>query len=684
MLPTLNRFVRAGAGALATVALAGGTAGTAHAAEKVTPDVSGLQRVLVVGCRFSDTTSPDILDYSNDGIRQILSHTHDYFDVQSNHRVDFEGEFTGWHTLPKSVNDYGDDGKDATKDCQDISSQVLADRGEQATDYRAIVMLFNYDKGISNETNTGDGRPGTWVRLRYTGGVGGGWTSEAVWAHEMGHAFGLQHSTFPTRQDGNQYNDFQDAMSGYSHSAQKRWNFPVGGVCNGIAGHPRCIYSGEADEVPVDYSAFQKQRLGWLFPDQIATHWGGRSTYQLSAPTYNPSDGLTVEKLKMVEVKIPGSTAYYAIEYRRGDDGGDSNASAFRRDWDSYDLGIRSDRVTVYLVEPDLYPTKAAAVLGDANLAAVLNPGDGYTAPGGSPPITVTFDSVEPGPRMNASVTVTTPHPPAPQTFLSADGKDGSWVNHDVSANLLAYQAVDGAPLAQTYYGVDDGGCSDQTLDCAFYSPDGFTVAGEGVHDVTYFSTDVTGGAETAQHTTIRIDKTAPATTAAVATVGAGRELTLAAGDALSGVRETDYDLDGAGFKPYGAPLDITAPGAHTVRFRSVDNAGNFETPQQVQVNVPLPPLTATATATPAKIAKADGRAVKVHIAIRSNASGATLRLTKVTHTGKGKTRGWTVGTADVDGQVFAVKGVTYTLTYAVKDGSGRTVQATAKVIVAP
>src|SRR3954452_10893309 len=104
--PTLNRFVRArAAGAPAPAALAGGAAGTAHAAEKVTPDVTGLQRVLVVGCRFHDTTSPDILDYSNPGIRQILSRTHDYFDTQSNHRVDFEGEFTGWRTLPKSVND---------------------------------------------------------------------------------------------------------------------------------------------------------------------------------------------------------------------------------------------------------------------------------------------------------------------------------------------------------------------------------------------------------------------------------------------------------------------------------------------------------------------------------------------------------------------------------------------------
>ena len=96
---------------------------------------------------------PDILNYSNDGIRTILRHTHDYFDTVSNHRVDFQGEFEGWHTLPKSSGSYSEkDGNEQTRDCQDIAENVLASRGEQATDYRAIVLLFNLDRGISNET----------------------------------------------------------------------------------------------------------------------------------------------------------------------------------------------------------------------------------------------------------------------------------------------------------------------------------------------------------------------------------------------------------------------------------------------------------------------------------------------------------------------------------------------------
>jgi M6 family metalloprotease-like protein len=676
----LTRLAATGASCIAALAA---SAGIAHAApEKVTPDVTGTQRVLAIGCYFKDTAFPGILDLADPGIGTILQHTHDYFDTQSNHRVDFEGGFEGWHQLPGNSSDYTDDGGNKqTSHCQSIARDVLQSRGEKASDYAAIVMLFNLDNANMSNATFKD-TDGTWVRLRYTGGTGGGWTSEAVWAHEMGHVFGLLHSTFPTRAQGNQYNDFQDTMSGFAHSAQHRWNFLAGGVCNGMLDHPRCIYSGEADNIPVDYGAFQKQRLGWLSADQIATHRGWTSTYQLSAPTYNPSDAPTAEKLKLLYVPIPNSTAYYAIEYRRGDDGSDSNSEAFNRGWDSYDLGIRSDRVTVYYVEPDLYNNNAGD-LGDANLEAVLNPGDSFTQAAGKPPLTVSFDSVEPGPRTNAQVTVTAPPPVTPQTVLaSPDGRNGAWSNHDVTAQLFALDPRgDVMTNAQSYYGIDAPHCNEQTLDCV--SANGpFTISGEGVHDVTFFSVDVAGFTEVAQHQKIRIDETGPTTTASAATAGNGTRVTLGATDALSGVAETDYDLDGAGFKPYTGPVLVTGTGAHTLRFRSVDNAGNFETPKQITVKVTAPPPTCVATASPARITKADGRLVTVRVAVRSpTATG--VKLVKRSGTA-GAMRGWQLGTADTSGQVTAVAGARYTLKYQVTDKLRQTGTCVAKVAVAP
>jgi hypothetical protein len=679
-----GRLRRATAGVLAAGALAGVAAVPAHAAAKVTPDVSGRQDVLVVGCRFGDTTSPDLLNDANDGIRSILSHTHEYFDDVSNRRVDFEGEFAGWHDLPKSSGDYGDDGVDATNDCQNVASQVLSDRGKTAADYHAVVMLFNRNLGkLSNRTFTSPGRPGIWVRLRFSGGTGGGWTSEGVWAHELSHSFGLRHTSFPTRADGNQYNDFQDVMSGFSQADQRRWNFLAGGVCNGIAAHPQCLYSGYGDQMPVHMGAFQKQRLGWLSDDQVATHIGGTKTYPLSAPTYNPDHEPTVELLKLVEVPLAGTSDYYAIEYRRGnDDGAASDQAAFRRGWSSYEKGIRSDRVTVYLVSPRLDKDDDADDLGDANLVAVLKPGDRYTAPAGAPDLSVSLDAVDQNSHLNASVTVGTPHPLPPATVISATGRDGTWANQDVTARLFTVPNPFAA-VATTYYGVDDPGCTEQTRDCAIYDGNSFTIAGEGEHDVTYFSSDVTDGVETANHATVRIDKTAPVTAPSVATTGGAVQLALTASDALSGVSETDYDLDGAGFAPYTGPVTIAKPGSHTVRIRSVDNAANAEAPQTLSLNVPAAPIDFVATASPARIRKADGRAVKVHIALRTDAGNPTVRLIKVTRNHRGRVKGWTIGSADVAGTVYAARAAAYTFTYEVTDGDGRTAQATTKVVVA-
>ena len=89
--------------------------------------------------------------------------------------------------------------------------------------------------------------------------------------------------------------------------------------------------------------------------------------------------------------------------------------------------------------------------------------------------------------------------------------------------------------------------------------------------------------------------------------------------------------------------------------------------PQTLTVDVTTPPFTATALATPSSIARANGRAVNVHVALRSDTPGGLVRLDN---------------SADLDGVVYAVPGVTYTLTYTVTEPLGSTAQARAKVVV--
>jgi hypothetical protein len=290
------------------------------------------------------------------------------------------------------------------------------------------------------------------------------------------------------------------------------------------------------------------------------THWGGETTYHLSAPTFSPNGGDSpLRRLKMVHVKIPSSTAYY--KFRRGARTGEDTTAAESPGWDAaHEKGIRSHRVTVYYVEPDVYRLQKDD-LGDANLMAVLDPGGVFIAPTDKYPLQVSFKQIDDESAMTASVAETTPNLPPPYTTFSAAGTDGSWVNQDVSAILSPIAQA--APIAATYYGIDNAGCNESTLNCPIYA-DGLTVAGEGEHDLTCFSTDVTGQAEPAQHAIVRIDKTPPSTAASVGTAGGSVALKLVASDARSGVRQIDYRINGASQQTYQTPIAISAPGHHT------------------------------------------------------------------------------------------------------------------------
>jgi hypothetical protein len=51
--------------------------------------------------------------------------------------------------------------------------------------------------------------------------------------------------------------------------------------------------------------------------------------------------------------------------------------------------------------------------------------------------------------------------------------------------------------------------------------------------------------------------------------------VTVTAADAGSGIDTVEYQVDDAGFRPYTAPVAVTAVGDHSVGFRATDRAGN-------------------------------------------------------------------------------------------------------------
>lgn len=97
------------------------------------------------------------------------------------------------------------------------------------------------------------------------------------------------------------------------------------------------------------------------------------------------------------------------------------------------------------------------------------------------------------------------------------------------------------------------------------------------------------------------LDLTPPSTTASLAgTGGAGGwytgpvTITLAATDAMSGVSVTQYRIDGGAWQTYSVPFRVALDGAHTVEFRSTDNAGMEEPVQSVRFSVDTSPISPT------------------------------------------------------------------------------------------
>lgn len=101
---------------------------------------------------------------------------------------------------------------------------------------------------------------------------------------------------------------------------------------------------------------------------------------------------------------------------------------------------------------------------------------------------------------------------------------------------------------------------------------------------------------------TVKIDGVAPTTSvtkdpaSGAAAPGGTATATFTATDALSGVSQTEYSVDGGASWTAGTSVSFTDAGSYTVSYRSVDVAGNVEATKTVTLTVPDPALKVTAT----------------------------------------------------------------------------------------
>ncbi|WP_173218696.1 OmpL47-type beta-barrel domain-containing protein [Paenibacillus alba] len=168
---------------------------------------------------------------------------------------------------------------------------------------------------------------------------------------------------------------------------------------------------------------------------------------------------------------------------------------------------------------------------------------------------------------------------------ITVSDAPSGWVT---TAQVVHLTATDGeSGVAGTFYSLDHG---------VYTSGNTVSIAGEGVHTLDFYSKDVAGNQEAAQTVTVRIDGTAPVTTAAVQPStpdGASGAyvspvtVALTAADNASSVAGIVYSTDnGTTWLPYTAALTFDKQGAYTLLYRAIDAAGNSETAKNVSFNL--------------------------------------------------------------------------------------------------
>ncbi len=196
-------------------------------------------------------------------------------------------------------------------------------------------------------------------------------------------------------------------------------------------------------------------------------------------------------------------------------------------------------------------------------------------------------------PHKSASFTITADKL-APITTSNAPAYDRTTTS--LRVDFIATDPAPATGVANTYYRVNNG---------ATYPRNWVYLSGQGTYELRFWSTDKVGNREADNYQTVIKDWTAPTTTTnALPSYTGTATIHLTPTDTLAGVATTYYILDA---EPQASGTDVTATinGTHTIKYWSVDKAGNIETQKTVTFTVTgaapdtAPPVT-TSNALPA------------------------------------------------------------------------------------
>ncbi|MGI0011957.1 MAG: hypothetical protein ACREBU_00725 [Nitrososphaera sp.] len=250
---------------------------------------SGSQKWAVILCRFGDSTgvTPQPASYFSDEM-DFMS---DYWEEVSYNIIDNVGsQVFGWYNLPSSRATYLPGGSaDLGALFADCTAAANAD--VFFPDYMGIMLMFNQPLDCCSwgggMTTSLDGPLKTYAT---TWMATWGWGNAFVMSHEMGHGYGLPHSSGP-----------------YSATYDSRWDtmsaWPIGPA------HP------DFGLVGVHTIAFHKDALGWIPPSRVYTATGADDQLIFLERLETPPVGVGTYQEAKISIGGP-FTHFYSLEAR--------------------------------------------------------------------------------------------------------------------------------------------------------------------------------------------------------------------------------------------------------------------------------------------------------------------------------------------------------------------------------